>query len=169
MANRSLNKVMLIGNLTRDPELKYIPSGSAVCTFGLATNRRWTTSDGQTKEDAQFHRIVCWNKLAELAGKLLTKGARVYVEGRIVYRTFTGKDNVQRTVSEIVMDDFILLSSSGATTANSTVTKNESEKKDKKKEEMGVDDIDVESVLEDEEKKDKKEGEEKEEEEDIPF
>jgi single-strand DNA-binding protein len=68
MASRSLNRVILIGNLTRDPELKYTPNGTAVCTFGVATNRSWTTQDGQTKEDTQFHRIVAWQKLAELCG-----------------------------------------------------------------------------------------------------
>ncbi len=99
---------MLIGNLTRDPELKYIPSGTAVCTFGVATNRSWTTNDGQTKDETQFHRIVAWQKLAELCGKLLTKGKKVFCEGRITYRTFTGKDGQQRTIAEIVLDDFIV-------------------------------------------------------------
>lgn len=108
MASRSLNRVILIGNLTRDPELKYTPNGTAVCTFGVATNRSWTTNDGQTKEDTQFHRIVAWQKLAELCGKLLTKGRKVYLEGRIVYRTFAGKDGQERSITEIVMDDFIV-------------------------------------------------------------
>jgi len=108
MASRSLNRVVLIGNLTRDPELKYTPAGTAVCTFGVATNRSWTTTDGQTKEETQFHRIVAWQKLAELCGKLLTKGRKVFCEGRITYRTFTGKDGQQRTVAEIVLDDFIV-------------------------------------------------------------
>ena len=108
MASRSLNRVVLIGNLTRDPELKYTPAGTAVCTFGVATNRSWTTTDGQTKEETQFHRIVAWQKLAELCGKLLTKGRKVYCEGRMTYRTFTGKDGQQRTIAEIVLDDFIV-------------------------------------------------------------
>ena len=108
MASRSLNRVILIGNLTRDPELKYTPNGTAVCTFGVATNRSWTTQDGQIKEDTQFHRIVAWQKLAELTGKLLTKGRKVYLEGRITYRSFIGKDGQQRTIAEIVMDDFIV-------------------------------------------------------------
>lgn len=108
MASRSLNRVILIGNLTRDPELKYTPNGTAVCTFGVATNRSWTTQDGQTKEETQYHRIVAWQKLAELCGKLLTKGRKVYLEGRITYRNFVGKDNLQRTIAEIVMDDFIV-------------------------------------------------------------
>ncbi len=110
MASRSLNRVLLIGNLTRDPELKYTPAGTAVCTFGIATNRSWKTADGQTKEDVQYHRIVAWQKLAELCGKLLTKGRKVFVEGRLVYRTFTGRDGQQRTITEIVLDDFIVFS-----------------------------------------------------------
>jgi len=108
MASRSLNRIVLIGNLTRDPELKYTPAGTAVCTFGIATNRSWTTNDGQTKEDVQYHRVVAWQKLAELCGKLLNKGRKVFVEGRMTYRTFTGKDGIQRTIAEIVLDDFIV-------------------------------------------------------------
>ena len=80
MANRSLNKVILIGNLTRDPELKYTPNGTAVCTFGVATNRSWKTTDGTVKEEVQYHRIVSWQKLAELCGKILSKGRKVYLE-----------------------------------------------------------------------------------------
>jgi len=95
MASRSLNRVILIGNLTRDPELKYTPAGTAVCTFGIATNRSWTTADA-------------WQKLAELCGKLLTKGRKVFVEGRLIYRSFTGKDGQQRSITEIVLDDFIV-------------------------------------------------------------
>ncbi len=110
MANRSINKAIVLGNLTRDPELKYTPNGAAVCTFGVATNRSWTTNEGQTKEDVQYHRIVAWNKVAELCGKLLSKGKKVYVEGRLVYRSFIGKDGLQRSITEIVLEDFIVLS-----------------------------------------------------------
>jgi len=110
MSSRSMNRVLLIGNLTRDPELKYTPAGTAVCTFGIATNRSWTTADGQTKEDTQYHRIVAWQKLAELCGKLLSKGRKVYLEGRITYRSFVGKDGLQRNITEIVLDDFIVFS-----------------------------------------------------------
>jgi len=108
MASRSLNRIVLIGNLTRDPELKYTPAGTAVCTFSIATNRSWTTNDGQTKEEVQYHRVVAWQKLAELCGKLLNKGRKVFAEGRMTYRTFTGKDGIQRTIAEIVLDDFIV-------------------------------------------------------------
>lgn len=99
---------MLVGNLTRDPELKYTPSGAAVCSIGLATNRSWTTAEGQIKEETQYHRITAWNKLAELCGKLLTKGSKIYAEGRIAYRSYTGKDGQQRSITEIILDDFIV-------------------------------------------------------------
>ncbi|MFA5770154.1 MAG: single-stranded DNA-binding protein [Patescibacteria group bacterium] len=108
MASRSLNRIVLIGNLTRDPELKYTPAGTAVCTFSIATNRSWTTNDGQIKEEVQYHRVVAWQKLAELCGKLLNKGRKVFAEGRMTYRTFTGKDGILRTIAEIVLDDFIV-------------------------------------------------------------
>jgi single-strand DNA-binding protein len=108
---RSLNKVELIGNMTRDPELRYTPAGTAVCTFGLATNRQWTTDSGDKKEDVEFHRIVAWNKLAELCSQLLTKGRKVYVEGRLQTRKWTGQDQVERQTTEIVISDMIILDS----------------------------------------------------------
>ncbi|OGM13747.1 hypothetical protein A3A76_02335 [Candidatus Woesebacteria bacterium RIFCSPLOWO2_01_FULL_39_23] len=111
---RSLNKVELIGNLTRDPELRYTPAGAAVCTFGLATNRQWTTDSGEKKEDAEFHRIVAWNKLAELCAQLLAKGRKIYVEGRLQTRRWTGTDGAERTTTEIVINDMIILDSRGA-------------------------------------------------------
>lgn len=108
---RSLNRVQLIGNLTRDPELRYTPTGAAVCTFGLATNRSWTTDTGEKKEETEFHRIVAWNKLAELCSQLLAKGRKVYLEGRIAYRKYTDKNNVEQNVAEIVVDDMLILDS----------------------------------------------------------
>ena len=119
MSSRSLNRIVLIGNLTRDPELKYTPTGTAICTFSVATNRNWTSSDGQVKEEVQYHRIVAWQKLAELCGKLLNKGRKVFVEGRMTYRTYTGKDGVQRTIAEIVLDDFIVFGEGKRTTISS--------------------------------------------------
>ncbi len=108
---RSLNKVELIGNLTRDPELRYTPQGTPVCSFGLATNRSWVTDSGEKKEEAEFHRIVAWNKLAELCSQLLTKGRKVYVEGRLANRNWTGQDGAQRNITEIVISDMIILDS----------------------------------------------------------
>jgi len=113
MPSRCLNRVMLIGNLTRDPELRYTPAGMAVVSFGLATNRVWTTKQGERKEDAQFHRIVAWNKLAELCSQLLSKGRRVYVDGRIQYRDFVDQENNKKQIAEIVIDDMIILDNKG--------------------------------------------------------
>lgn len=111
---RSLNKVQLIGNLTRDPELRYTPTGAAVCTFGIATNRSWTMESGEKKEEVEFHRIVAWNKLAELCSQLLAKGRKTYLEGRIAYRKYTDKNNVEQNVAEIVIDDMLILDSKRA-------------------------------------------------------
>lgn len=114
MSARSLNKVQLIGNLTRDPELRYTPQGTAVCNFGLATNRQWVTETGEKREDTEFHRIVAWNKLAEICSQLLTKGRKVYVEGRLSTRTWTAQDGTQRQTTEIVISEMIILDSKGA-------------------------------------------------------
>lgn len=114
MSAKSLNRVLLIGNVTRDPELRYTPQGNAVATFGLATNRSWKTDTGEIREEAEFHRLVSWNKLAELCAQLCTKGRKIYVEGRLQTRTFTGSDNAQHTITEIVIDDMILLDSKNA-------------------------------------------------------
>ena len=99
--------------MTRDPELRYTPSGAAVCSFGLATNRSWTTDTGEKHEETEFHRIVSWNKLAELCSQFLVKGRKVYVEGRLSTRNWTGQDGQQRTTTEVVIDDMILLDSRG--------------------------------------------------------
>lgn len=105
----SLNKVLLIGNLTRDPELRYTPSGAAVCTFSVATNRFYVASDGTKKEEAEFTRIVAWNKLAELCSQLLTKGRKVYVEGRLQTRSWETPDGQTRQTTEVVIDDMRIL------------------------------------------------------------
>ncbi len=106
---RSLNKVLIIGNLTRDPELRYTPSGTAVCTFSIATNRQWKTESGDQKDEAEFHRIVAWDKLAEICSKMLKKGSRTYVEGRLQTRSWQGQDGAQRTTTEIVISDMLVL------------------------------------------------------------
>ncbi|EKD64885.1 MAG: hypothetical protein ACD_50C00270G0002 [uncultured bacterium] len=108
---RSLNRVQLIGNLTRDPELRYTPSGTAVCSFGLATNRSWKTESGEKRDEAEFHNIVAWNKLAELCSQFLVKGRKVYVEGRLATRNWTSQDGTQKTRTEVVISDMILLDS----------------------------------------------------------
>lgn len=108
MASRSWNRVELIGNLTRDPELRYTPNGAAVVTFGMATNRTYV-SEGERKEEADFHRLVAWNKLAELCNQLLKKGMRVFISGRLQTRSWESQDGQTRTVTEIVVEDMIIL------------------------------------------------------------
>jgi single-strand DNA-binding protein len=100
---------MLIGNLTRDPEMRYTPQGAAVCTFGVATNRSWTTDAGEKKEDVEFHNVVAWNKLAEICSQLLKKGRKVYVEGRLSTRSWQGQDGTQKQRTEVVITDMVIL------------------------------------------------------------
>lgn len=110
MSSRSLNKVMLIGNVTRDPELRYTPNGTAVCSFGLATNRSWMPEGGtERREEAEFHKLVAWNKLAELCSQLITKGRKVYIEGRLQSRSWETPDGEKRNATEIVVEDMMLL------------------------------------------------------------
>jgi single-strand DNA-binding protein len=112
MSVRSLNKVMLIGNLTRDPQMRYTPNGTAVVTFGIATNRSWVPSDGgERQEETEFHNIVAWSKLAEICGSLLHKGDKVYVDGRIRSRDWKTQEGDDRRTTEIVIDNMMLLSS----------------------------------------------------------
>ncbi|MFH1826819.1 MAG: single-stranded DNA-binding protein [bacterium] len=178
MANRSINKAVILGNLTRDPELKYTPNGAPVCTFGVATNRSWTTNEGQTKEDVQFHRVVAWNKVAELCGKLLAKGKKVYVEGRLSYRSYVGKDGQQRSITEIVLEDFIVLSGGRRTDEGQVGSEYQSAEPEQKPTLTNKKDEDKKEEAENKkDKKDKKEGEKDEEEteeesidpDDIPF
>lgn len=110
----SLNRAQVIGNLTRDPELRYIPSGRPVVSFGVATNRRWKDQSGEVKEDAQFHDIVAWGKLAEICNQILKKGNKVYVEGRLQTRSWEAADGSKRQRTEIIMDNFVALTPKGA-------------------------------------------------------
>ena len=109
MSTRSLNKVLLIGNLTRDPELKYTPQGTAVCQFGLATNREWTDSSGQKQEGVEFHQVVAWGKLAEICSQILGKGRKIYVEGRLQTRSWKSAEGQDRKMTEVVMEEMIAL------------------------------------------------------------
>ena len=109
----SLNKAMIVGNLTRDPELKYTPSGRPVCSFGVATNRRWKDPDGNQKEEVEFHDVVAWGKLAEIISQFLKKGNKIYIEGRIRTRNWEGQDGVKRYRTEIIAENFIPLTPKG--------------------------------------------------------
>ena len=108
-----LNKVMIIGNLTRDPETRTTPSGQVVATFGVATNLVWTDASGQRQTKAEFHNVVAWRKLAEICAQYLKKGNKVYIEGRLQTRDWEGKDSVKRTRTEIVADNMIMLGTKG--------------------------------------------------------
>lgn len=111
MAGRSLNKVELIGNVTRDPEMKYTPGGKAVVTFSLATNRSWRTETGENKEEVEYHRLVAWDKLAETIGQYTKKGSKLHVEGRLQTRKWTGQDGVEKYTTEIIVSTMIMLDS----------------------------------------------------------
>lgn len=104
-----LNRATIIGRLTRDPEVKTTPSGQSVANIGLATNRVWTDKSGVRQEKVEFHNIVLWGKLAEIAGQYLSKGRRVYMEGRLETRDWAGQDGVKRYRTEIVADNMIML------------------------------------------------------------
>ena len=118
MSSRSLNKVLLIGNLTRDPELRFTPQGTAVCTFGLATNRSWTTGEsGERNEQVEYHKVVAWAKLAEICGQLLKKGRKAFVEGRLQTREWTTQEGQKRQVTEIIIENMLLLDSAGKGTS----------------------------------------------------
>jgi single-strand DNA-binding protein len=107
---KSLNKVMLIGNLGKDPELRYTTSGVAVATFSLATNESWKDQDGNLQERTEWHNIVAWRKLAEICGEWLKKGKKVYIEGRIQTRSYDDKNTGQKKyMTEIVADSMIML------------------------------------------------------------
>lgn len=104
-----LNRAMIIGNITRDPELRTTSTGQNVCSFGVATNQNWTDASGQKQSRAEYHNVVVWGKLAELAGQYLAKGRKVYVEGRLQTREWEAQDGAKRNRTEIVADNFIAL------------------------------------------------------------
>ena len=108
-----LNKIMVIGNLGTDPEMRYTAGGSAVTNFSMATNRSYTTSDGERREETEWFRIVAWNQLAEQVNQYLTKGRRAYVEGRLRSTSWEGQDGQTRYTTEIRALEMIMLGSSG--------------------------------------------------------
>ncbi|MCC7290337.1 single-stranded DNA-binding protein [bacterium] len=113
MSARSLNLVQLIGNLTRDPEMRYTTSGAPVVTFGLATNKSWKDESGEQKELTEFHNVVAWGKLAEICQQLLAKGMKVYIQGSLTTRSWQDESGVMRYRTEVRVDDMILLDSKG--------------------------------------------------------
>lgn len=110
----NLNKVMLIGNITRDPEIRQTGTGKSVASFAVATNLVWTDATGQRQDKAEFTNIVAWGKLADICGRYLKRGSKVYVEGRLQTRDWTGKDGLKRYTTEVIMENMIMLDSRGA-------------------------------------------------------
>ncbi|MFN0159408.1 MAG: single-stranded DNA-binding protein, partial [Bacteroidota bacterium] len=111
---RSLNKVQLIGNLGKDPELRYTTAGVAVATFTIATNESWKDQDGNLQERTEWHNIVAWRKLAEICGEWLKKGKKVYIEGRLQTRSYDDKNTgTKKYITEIVADNMIMLDGKG--------------------------------------------------------
>jgi len=107
----SVNKVILVGNLGKDPELRYTPSGAAVATFSLATTERYKDKDGNRQDKTEWHNIVVWRQLAEICGKYLHKGKQVYIEGKIQTRSYDDRDGNKRYITEIVADQMHMLGS----------------------------------------------------------
>ena len=104
-----LNKVILIGRLGRDPEVRYMPNGEAVCNFSVATSETWNDRNGQRVERTEWHNITMYRKLAEIAGQYLRKGSQVYLEGRIQSRKYQGKDGIERTAYDIIANEMKML------------------------------------------------------------
>ncbi|MEA3272386.1 MAG: single-stranded DNA-binding protein [Patescibacteria group bacterium] len=105
----SLNRAMVIGNLTRDPELRTTSTGRSVVSFGVATNHSWTGADGQKQERAEFHNVVAWGKLAEIINQYLRKGRKVYIDGRLQTSDWQGQDGLKRYRTEIIADNMVML------------------------------------------------------------
>jgi len=119
----NLNKAMIIGNLTRDPEVRTTPSGQTVASFSIATNLVWTDANGQKQQKVEFHNIVAWRKLGEICGTWLKKGKQVYIEGRLQTRDWVGQDGVRKYRTEIIADNMIMLGSAGGSGASQPVAK----------------------------------------------
>lgn len=114
-----LNRAQLIGNVTKDPELRTTATGQNVTSFSVATNSQWTDPQGQKQQRAEFHNLVAWGKLAEICSQYLTKGKKVYVEGRLQTREWDAQDGAKRRTTEIVLDNMIMLDRGGSAPAGS--------------------------------------------------
>ena len=111
----NLNKVMIIGNMVRDPEMRTTPSGQNVTSFSIATNRVWNDTNGQKQERAEFHNIVAWRRLAEISNQYLKKGSKVYIEGRLQTRSWDDPNGVKKYRTEIIAENMIMLDRAGNT------------------------------------------------------
>ena len=138
----NLNKVLIIGNLTRDPEVRTTPTGQTVATFSVATSRRWKDKDGQAKEQTEFHNIVAWRKLAEIVGQYIKKGSKVFVEGHLQTRSWEDQQGAKKYRTEIIADNLIMLDRKDSTGGNAFATPDAKEPEVPQAEaEINVDDI----------------------------
>jgi len=177
----NLNRATIIGNLTREPELRYTPGGQPVTSFGVATNRSWNDQTGEKKEEVEFHEVVAWGKLAEICTQILGKGKKVYVEGRLKTRQWEAPDGAKRQKTEIIAENVIALDPKSASSANFAPAAPQEPVVAETEAEVSLDEVPteelvsdnnetdkeevVEEVIEAEEKKDKKGKKE----DDIPF
>jgi single-strand DNA-binding protein len=154
----SLNRAQIIGNMTRDPEMRYTPNGQAVCSFGVATNRRWRDKDGNNQEQTEFHDVVAWGKLAEIVSQILHKGNKVFIEGRLQTRSWEAQDGSKKQRTEIIAEDFVALTPKGEAMTNSSgpatiedypvedTVEKPATKKPTKKEEPAEDEINLDEI-----------------------
>ena len=141
----NLNKVFLIGRLTIDPEIRTIPSGEKVTSFGVATNRTWTDKSGNRKEATEFHNVVLWGRQAEIVSQFLKKGSVIFIEGRLQTRSWQGKDGVSRRTTEII-GERVQLGPRAANQGPSEETPEAAPESVEKPEEMPVIDLDEEGI-----------------------
>jgi len=116
--SNSVNKVILIGNLTKDPELRQTPSGTSVCSFTIATNHSWKDANGTKQEKPEYHNVVAWGKLAEICGNYLSKGRKIYLEGRLQTRDWEGEDGIKRYRTEVISENMVMLGARGENSQN---------------------------------------------------
>ena len=153
MSVRSLNKVMLIGNLTRDPEIRYTTGGATVVSFGLATNKSWKNPEGEIQESTEFHNIVAWSKMAEICQQLLAKGMKVYIEGSLNTRSWEDDSGTTKYKTEVRVDEMILLDSKGKPGAGIEGQETETKEKPVEKKEEKEEKVEAESKGKDSENK----------------
>lgn len=156
----SLNRATILGNATRDAEIRYTPNGQAVASFAVATNRRYTTKEGNVQEDTQYHDIVAWGRLAEISNQIVKRGRRTYVEGRLRTRQWQGQDGAQRQRTEIIAENLIVMTPKSETTPQAIAETPEKAPAPRVEEEAKAPKEEITAESPKEEKKDKEEKKE---------
>jgi single-strand DNA-binding protein len=142
MASRGINKVILVGNLGKDPEVRYMPNGNAVANITLATSETWKDKQsGEQKEQTEWHRVVFYQRLAEIAGEYLKKGSKVYIEGKLRTRKWQDKDGQDKYMTEIIADEMQMLDSRGGAGSSNDSPKAEKSSSNPSSEPAGMDDF----------------------------